>query len=287
MNCPKCGSENLQKKGKRAGKQRFRCKDCSCSFTEGTLYKEAPTYEKLNKKCSRCGSTHVVRDGKLEDGAQRYLCKDCNLRFSDNSTESLTVLWECPYCSHSLVYSGYGKLGQREYRCNHCKKSCSGDQITGKPIKRTYFSEINTEVSCPSCNSKNIRKAGIAKGHRQKYICKDCNKGFMTDYVVEPKKKELKEKVISLIMNGSNVRKISKEYGFSERYMREFLEPYYSKETITKEQRDLITRFGYHCRVPVDYMAEYVKCSEKMCRKVLKKYKEEVLKLSPPSSVPR
>ena len=283
MKCPRCGSKDLQKKGKRLGKQRFRCKECSCSFTKGIPYKEAPTYERLDKKCSRCGSTHIVRDGKLEDGAQRYLCKDCNLRFSDNSSESLTTSWECPYCGHVLIYSGYGKLGQREYRCNHCKKSCSGDKITGKPIKRLSFGETNELVHCPSCDSKNIKKAGIAKGSRQKYICKDCKKHFMTEYRVEPKKKGLREEVISIVMHGGNVKKISKEYGFSERYMREFLEPYYAHESITREQKELIIKFGYHCRVPVNYLAEYVPCSEKMCRRVLKEYKE---KLSPPASMP-
>ena len=283
MKCPRCGSEDLQKKGKRAGRQRFRCKTCSCSFTEGIPYKEAPAYKKLAMKCSRCGSIHIVRDGKLEDGAQRYLCKDCNLRFSENSTESLSTTWECPYCGHILNYSGYGKFGQREYRCPHCKKSCSGDQLTGEPIKRLSFSETNESVYCPVCNSRNIKKAGIAKGNRQKYICKDCKKQFMTDYVVQPKKAGLRDKIISLVMNGSNVRKTGKKYGFSERYMREFLEPYFANETITIEQRQLIIKFGYHCSVPVDYLAEYVHCSEKMCKKVLKEHKA---KLCPPTSVP-
>ena len=151
MKCPRCGSKDLQKKGKRLGKQRFRCKECSCSFTEGIPYKEAPSYKKLTKECSRCGSNHIVRDGKLEDGAQRYLCKDCNLRFSDNSPDSLITDWE------------------------------------------------------------------------------------------------------------------------------------HVQEEITKEQKQLIIRFGYHCKVPVSYLAEYIHCSKGMCRRVLKEYEE---RLSPPASVP-
>lgn len=35
MKCPKCGSENLTKDGKRDGRQRYRCKDCGKSFIDG------------------------------------------------------------------------------------------------------------------------------------------------------------------------------------------------------------------------------------------------------------
>lgn len=284
MKCPRCGSTDLQKKGKRLGRQRYRCKDCSSSFTEGIKYKEAPIYEALDKVCSRCGSNNVVRDGKLQDGAQRYICKDCNLRFSDNSSESLTTSWECPYCGHTLVYSGYGKLGQREYRCNNCKRSCSGDQVTGQPIKRVYFSETNTDVTCPVCNSLNVRKAGISKDGRQKFVCKDCHKGFMHDYKLKPKPTGLKQEVIKRILNGENLRKVSVSTGYSERYIREFMEPYYAYETITKEQKNLITKFGCHCNVPINYLAQYIKCSERMCKKIIKQYNSEWL--SPPASVP-
>ena len=58
MNCPKCGSEDLQKKGMRAGRQRYRCKSCSSSFTEGVPYKEAPKYEVLDKVCPHCGTKY-------------------------------------------------------------------------------------------------------------------------------------------------------------------------------------------------------------------------------------
>lgn len=273
MICPRCGSSDLQKKGKRLGRQRYRCKECSSSFTEGIPYKEAPVYEAAQKVCSRCGSKSIVRDGKLKDGAQRYLCKDCNLRFSDNSSESLTILWECPYCGGTLIYSGYGKLGQREYNCKDCHKSCSGDLITGKPIKRLSFSEVNVSVFCPYCNSLNIKKAGIAKGNRQKYICKDCKRHFMTDYKVTPKSKDLKNKVIKYLLNGANLKKVSTASGYSQRYIREFMEPFYANETITEEQKQLIIKFGGHCRVPVDFLAPYVKCSERMCRKIIKGFR--------------
>lgn len=274
MKCPRCGSTNLQKKGKRGNKQRFRCKDCSSSFTDGVIYKEAPVHEKLQKVCSRCGSLHVVRDGKLVDGAQRYLCKDCSLRFSENSTESLTIQWECPYCGGTLRYAGYGSLGQREYKCKNCHKNCSGDQVTGKPIKREYFSRVNKDIECPICSSLHIKKGGITEDGRQKYICLDCRKAFMTSYKSKPKPIGTKVKVIKDVLKGGNIRKLASLYNYSERHIREFMTPFYAKEQITPEQKALIIKFGAHCRVPVNYMAEYIGCSEKMCKKVVKEYLE-------------
>lgn len=81
--CPKCGSDKILKKGTRVGKQRYKCNSCGANFTEGVPYKSAPPILRShNLKCIRCGSSHVVRDGKLLDGTQRYKCVDCNLNFS-------------------------------------------------------------------------------------------------------------------------------------------------------------------------------------------------------------
>ena len=84
--CPRCGSTKVQKKGTRIGKQRYKCKECDANFTEGVPYKSTPIIEGTNPVCIRCGSAHVVRDGKLLDGSQKYYCVDCNLHFS-NKTE--------------------------------------------------------------------------------------------------------------------------------------------------------------------------------------------------------
>ena len=51
--------------------------------------------------------------------------------------------------------------------------------------------------------------------------------------------------------------------------------PYYKKEKITQEQEDLILKYGFHLNVPVDYLAEYIKCSEHKCEEVLKKAKKD------------
>ena len=82
MKCPKCGNENTQKKGMRAGKQRYRCRSCGACFTEGVEYVEQVKMEPLQMTCPSCNSSHIRRDGK-DGGYQRYECHDCGLNFSD------------------------------------------------------------------------------------------------------------------------------------------------------------------------------------------------------------
>ena len=179
MKCPNCNSVKLQKKGKRDGKQRYKCTNCGASFTEGKEYIPAQKYSPLKEvTCPECGSDRVVRDGKLEDDSQRYRCKECNLRFS---------------------------------------------QKTGK--KR-------------------------------------------------PKNEKIL-KVIENILNGKNVEKVALEYNYSTEHLRKVMAPYYKKEKITQEQEDLIIKYGFRLNVPVDYLAEYIKCSEHKCKEVLKRVKKE------------
>ena len=39
MHCPKCHCEKKVKSGFTRGKQRYKCKDCSCHFTQSSLYR--------------------------------------------------------------------------------------------------------------------------------------------------------------------------------------------------------------------------------------------------------
>ena len=183
MECPNCGSSNLQKKGTRAGKQRYRCNDCKANFTEGIPYKKQVSLPPLKGiTCPKCNSTSVVRDGKLLDGTQRFRCRACKLDFSSK---------------------------------------------TVKPIKR-----------------------------------------------MKPEEKEI---IIQAVLAGKNVNKITEEYECTHEYIKDLLRPHYASETITPEQKKDIIKYGYYLRVPVDYMAEYIKCSEHKCEEVLKKFKKSLM----------
>ena len=186
MQCPRCGSENLLKRGIRAGKQRFVCKKCDACFTEGVEYKSSPKLSPVPFKCPHCNSSKVVRDGKLEDGGQRYLCRNCKKGFSDK-----TFLEKIPY---------------------------------------------------------------------------------------KPKKTSLKRKkeILVKIFSGKSVSQVAKETECSEVTVRAIVAPFYEKEVLTVEQKRLIIAYGYYFNVPIEYIAEYVPCSLRMCKKVLDNFKDKL-----------
>ena len=273
MKCPRCGSERLQKKGTRAGKQRYRCTNCQANFCYGVKYVSAPIKEKLDKKCLYCGSSHILRDGKLPSGAQRYKCADCNRGFSD-----ATIIKEpepdklCPYCGSKLRKAGYSKLGYREYYCKICNKSCTED-ANGIPQKRSTFKEINSNIKCPSCNSYDIRLAGKREG-RKKFSCKSCGRIFIEGSTINRHSKKEILNIVSSIFNGSSFEEVSKKYNSSIKNIKEIMKRYYSKEHITTKKRNLIEYYGYLLKVPVEYLAPYVHCSYKACEDILKECEE-------------
>ena len=273
MKCPNCESTSIQKRGKRAKKQRYFCSNCKASFTENVEYKAANKHVSIdNVRCPKCNSNLIFRDGHLKDGTQRYECRACGLNFSAKTPPVVKIQWDCPYCGGKLKYSGYSKLGNREYKCKECGKSCTGDE-TGKPIKRDLpFGKLNTAVRCLHCGSSNLRKAGTSATTKlQRYICKECNKTF-TQRTVE---------AVKLVLKGKPVVVAAKTLNYSPKRLQKLMAFAYSKEIITPEQKKDIIKYGYYLKVPVDYMAEYIKCSEHKCGEVLSKYEEKIKSTNP------
>lgn len=276
MKCPNCGSEHLQKKGSRGGKQRYRCTVCFSSFTEGVPYKPAVKLPPLDIECPRCKSHKVNRDGK-DNGGQRFRCMECGLGFSEKTNyEALEpIKWTCPYCGGSLNYSGYGKKGQRHFYCKSCNRSCSADLETGEPIKKVTFKDINKDIHCPVCNSLALKKGGTSKG-RPKFTCCDCGKHFVLNPEKDVKDITTKKIIINKVLKGADLHKVAEEYKYNYDHLRKIMRPYYSAERITNEQANLIVKFGVHLNVPMDYLAEYVKCSRRMCKNIMDKYKKRI-----------
>lgn len=271
MNCPKCGNNRVQKRGRRAGKQRYICPTCKACFTEGVPYKEPSPVDTSSVICPKCGSSNIVGDGKLSSGFQRYKCRNCNKGFSELTVSHFNKRYNCPYCGSSLNYSGQGVKGQPYYYCPSCKRSCSGDLNTKEPIKNPKFKEINTSVFCPECSSTNLRKMGHSRG-KQKYVCYECGRVFMenTDFKFHSLRE--RKEVILEVFKGKSIKSVAKKYDYSERSIRSLVNPYYEKEKITSKQRNLILTYGYYFNVPAEYIAEYVPCSLKLCKKVIKDY---------------
>lgn len=274
MKCPRCGSEHLQKKGIRAGKQRYKCTNCSANFCWGVKYVSAPKLEKLNKTCLYCGNTHISRDGKLPSGVQRYKCLDCNRGFSDS-----TIIKEpepnkfCPYCGSKLRKAGYSKLGYREYYCKSCNRSCT-ENAEGIPQKRETFKEINKDIVCPSCGSDNLRLSG-KRDNRKKFSCKSCGRTFIEgSNIRRHSKKEIIEIILD-IFNGKSFEEVAKKHNSSVRNIKGIMKRYYNEEHVSSKKQSLIKYYGYIMKVPIDYLAPYIHCSYKACEDILKECEEK------------
>lgn len=311
MECPNCGSTHLQKKGIRAGKQRYRCTKCSACFTEGVSYQKQVKLEPVTGiECPYCGSNHIRRNG-MTGRFLRYTCCDCQKNFSEYLLKhpKTKISYECPYCGGELRYGGYGRKGQREYYCKNCHRSCSTN-TEGKPVPFYKFSEINKDIKCPECNSINIKKQGSLRG-KKRFVCKDCGRIFLDignnkrylkinkqkaiqevldgksimevskkfeytfDHLRKITKKGRTQKAIQEILNGTSEKKASKNWNLDIHILRKELEKVYEQEVISNEQIKEIIKYGIFLNVPVDYMAEYIHCSEHKCKDIIKKFKEK------------
>ncbi len=69
------------------------------------------------------------------------------------------------------------------------------------------------KVKCPVCGSENVSKNGTLKVGKQQYICnnKQCHKSsFILDYTYNACKSEVKNKIIPMTLNGSDIKDISR-----------------------------------------------------------------------------
>ena len=276
--CPSCGGTHVVKKGKRCGRQRYLCMSCSACFTEGIKYEEGKKRLPAKVKCPFCGGK-ANRRGKLGDGTQRYECIECHTSFSrkTRSTHKKTSRGKdlpCPYCGGHLTYTGTNTSGRQRFLCTKCGRACSGDE-NGTPRALIRFGEINTSVKCPECSSTNIKRSGHNKFSVQRYRCNSCGRMFIEEPQAIVHSKEKEQEAVREVLNGVSVKKVAVKYKYSLERLKKIMQKWYKTETITKQQKKDIIKYGYFLKVPIDYMAEYVKCSEKKCREVLTAYKKK------------
>ncbi len=65
-----------------------------------------------------------------------------------------------------------------------------------------------TEVTCPSCGASHIKKNGITPQGKQRYKCKECDKGFLfaLSYTYRACNPLVRELIVPMTLNASGVR---------------------------------------------------------------------------------
>ena len=67
------------------------------------------------------------------------------------------------------------------------------------------------QVACIQCReTENVVKNGRADTGNQRYLCRNCNKSFQLEYRSNGNRPGTHERIISMTMNGSGVRDISR-----------------------------------------------------------------------------
>ena len=66
------------------------------------------------------------------------------------------------------------------------------------------------EITCPSCSSRNIKKNGKTANEKQRYLCKQCRRQFITDYTYLGWVPAVRELIVPLTLNSSGIRDIAR-----------------------------------------------------------------------------
>lgn len=71
------------------------------------------------------------------------------------------------------------------------------------------------KITCPHCASFNLKKNGKTSNKKQKYMCKDCRKQFITQYDYQGCRPFIRSLILKMTLNGSGIRDISRVLGIS------------------------------------------------------------------------
>lgn len=121
-------------------------------------------------KCPRCNGTNIKKNG-IKYGKQQYQCKDCKKYFSGDFTLLKEPSIPCIYCGGHTNKSGKTKWGVQIYYCRDCRKRFNENTMPHPPI----------EEKCPYCGGDLKYKGWSNNGHKRRYLCKQCGKGFSGD----------------------------------------------------------------------------------------------------------
>ena len=86
---------------------------------------------------------------------------------------------------------------------------------------------------------------------------------------------ERKKAFCDAVLHGKNIDKALSEFSMEKEEGMKLVQPLLDREWISESQKNMIVKYGIMLNVPVDYLAEYVPCSENMCIKILNEYRNK------------
>lgn len=263
--CPYCHSINIHANGFLNDKitKRYHCKDCGRYFSNKTVIKE-----KSGVNCVQCGSDNTYNYGTTDKGKPIYKCKNCGKRFveyPDNAYKRQEI--QCPKCGNIGAKkdgnSGLSKGGYKQYyKCLAC-----GHRYSLNP---TNLTSLDKEKIIE------LYKQGVPVSHlAEQFNISEREISRKVQDIPNPiteKKKQQKQEMINEVLRGKPVKETAIKYGYAPHSLTKFMTEEYAKEHITHDQKMMIIKFGVLCNVPINYLAEYIPCSEHMCKKVIDDY---------------
>jgi len=75
-----------------------------------------------------------------------------------------------------------------------------------KKENSTSCSRCVDSCKCPSCNSDNVVKNGKTRTGKQRFLCKECSKSFITDYTYNAYQPNTNHQIILLTKEGLGIR---------------------------------------------------------------------------------
>ena len=303
LTCPSCGGKHIHRSGHdtATGKQRYKCADCNRKFVEN------PTqclFQKHEKECPSCHHIGAKKAGK-SNGKQYYICLNCNTKFLEGGTrrhirktekerilqmmkQGITRLDIAKELNISVktIYNFLSKCEEYRHIAERHKQLQNERAVRNERLEHLYkIKEKKVQRFMPYNRIPYGFFYGFMKLAKQ-YLAGELKKTefdkMMTALTVKEFEKvsltreeliykQNKKKACMAIMRGMSTNYISR-YNVTMADIKASLQTLYKNEKLTPEQEDTIVKFGVGCRVPVEYLAPYVPCSQRLCRNILKNY---------------
>ena len=108
-------------------------------------------------------------------------------------------------------------------------------------------------ILCPNCQSNDIVKNGKSIKQKQRYLCKNCRRQFVIEYEYNDFKKETKNFIVPMTLNGSGIRDISRVLQISSNTVLSTIKQ--ANKKLLKEQKH--KKYSYS-KLQIDEMWTYV-----------------------------